>query len=104
MSSFQIQLYSHTNKLSEFNPCAAQVTYFVVNLPLLDSPQHIEPGIRLKGIGIVRITYSWTRSTSGWSLATSHSLFPVMKCDTFREVSIRELFVILSILAKLSLA
>ena len=104
MSSFQIQLYSYTNGLSKFNLYVAYVTGFGKNSPVSDNPQHTESGIGLKGIDIVRINCSCSGSTSGWSIATSHSLFPVMKCDTLREVSIRELFVILSELAKLSLA
>ena len=66
ISNFQIQLYSHTNRLPEFNPCAAQVADFIENSPLTDSLQHTELEIGLKRIGIVRINCSWIGSTSGY--------------------------------------
>ena len=104
MSSFQIQLYSHTSGLPGFTPCTAQVADFVENSPLQDSPQHTESGIGLEGIGTARINCRRTGSTSGWSVPITHSLLSVMKCDTLREASISELFVISSRFAKISLA
>ena len=87
MSSFQIQLYSHTSELPWFTPCAAHVADLVENLPLPDSPQHTESGIRLKGIGTTRINCRKTGFTSDWSVSISQSLLSLMKSATLREVS-----------------
>jgi len=104
MLSFQIQLYSHIGGLSGLTPWAAQVTELVENSPLPDNLQHAESKIGLYGIGTAKISWRQTWPSIGWSVSMFHSLLSLMKPDTLKEVSIREWSVILSKLAKLSLA
>ena len=71
-------------------PQAAQVAVLVENSPFPDSPQHMESGTGLTGIGFAKINYSQASSTNCFGLVISHSFASVINYDTPSDVSIRE--------------